>query len=160
MPSDPRWIPGKSSSELVFREAGAGQSVSTRGGAGHEMRYAHISATLRTRTLIRKQGSGGLEQRCQADSAFSRCLLRGVHAMSSVLHSAKKRYGKWWLTGFQMTTQRLVMKKEFSGEWSSNHQEEMALEIAQTHPGQMVLWGGMWQPEVLPMPPLPAGSSL
>lgn len=32
-------------------------------------------------------------------------------------------------TGFQVTTQGLFMQKEFSGEWSSNHSEEMALEI-------------------------------
>lgn len=32
-------------------------------------------------------------------------------------------------TGFQVTTQGLGMQKDFSGDWSSNHSEEMALEM-------------------------------
>lgn len=73
----------------------------------------------------------------------SHAILQGVHTMSSVLHSARKRYGKWWLTGFQVTTQRLVMQKEFSGESSSNHQEEMALEICRNTRDRCPLGGGV-----------------
>ena len=89
----------------------------------------------------------------------SHAILQGVHTMSSVLHSARKRYGKWWLTGFQVTTQRLVMQKEFSGESSSNHQEEMALEICRNTRDRCPPGLGCSNlevasaPELLPMPP-------